>query len=95
MGNLQHKYDDTHQHPVNQRLHAIGIPLIAVSALAALSPWRPLGWPRSMFLAGVITFLDDQFQTVRKRPSMLGEDASYRSHHAAPHARLDPSLAGD
>lgn len=51
--NVLERYEDAHQHPLNRRLHAIGIPLIAVSALGAISPWRPFGWPRSMFVAGM------------------------------------------
>lgn len=52
MANLLQKYDDAHQHPINRGLHAIGIPLIAASALAALSPWQPFGWSRQSCLAG-------------------------------------------
>jgi uncharacterized membrane protein YGL010W len=53
MTNVLERYEDAHQHPLNRRLHAIGIPLIAVSALGAISPWRPFGWRRSTFVAGM------------------------------------------
>lgn len=55
MANLLQKYDEAHQHPVNRRLHAVGIPLIAMSALAAVSPWRPLGLTRASCFAGLAT----------------------------------------
>jgi uncharacterized membrane protein YGL010W len=51
--NVLERYEDSHQHPLNRSLHAIGIPLIAVSAIGAISPWRPFGWRRSTFVAGM------------------------------------------
>jgi uncharacterized membrane protein YGL010W len=47
-------YEHSHRHPANRTLHAIGIPLIALSGCAAVSPWRPFGWSRTLMLG---TFL--------------------------------------
>jgi uncharacterized membrane protein YGL010W len=46
------KYEQTHQHPINRVLHAVGIPLIVVCALAAVSPWRPFGLSRELSFIG-------------------------------------------
>ena len=43
-------YEQSHRHPVNRALHAIGIPLIVLSGCVALSPWRPFGWSRMVML---------------------------------------------
>lgn len=47
-------YAANHQHPMNRVLHAIGIPLIACSALATIFGPRIVGAPRPAALAGVI-----------------------------------------
>lgn len=52
MANLQRAYDESHRHPMNRALHLAGIPLIAISALAAVSPWRPAGLTTRSCLAG-------------------------------------------
>lgn len=46
------KYEQTHQHPVNRVLHAVGIPVIVFCALATVSPWRPFGISRELSLIG-------------------------------------------
>jgi uncharacterized membrane protein YGL010W len=43
-------YDQSHRHPVNRAIHAIGIPLIVISGCFVLSPWRPFGWSRGLML---------------------------------------------
>ncbi|HVX96874.1 MAG TPA: DUF962 domain-containing protein [Polyangia bacterium] len=44
-------YGESHQHPVNRRCHAIGIPMIALSVplFVGAALWRPL-WPVPMAL---------------------------------------------
>ena len=53
MPTLMQKYDESHQHPVNRGLHAVGIPLIALSAIAAVSPWRPVGLTTRACIGGI------------------------------------------
>ena len=43
-------YEQSHRHPVNRAIHAIGIPLIVLSGCLLLSPWRPFGWSRALML---------------------------------------------
>lgn len=47
-------YDETHQHPINRKLHLVGIPIIVggTAGLLAFRPYRPL-WALS---AGAFTF---------------------------------------
>jgi uncharacterized membrane protein YGL010W len=48
-------YGESHQHPVNRRCHAIGIPMIALSVplFVGAALWRPL-WPvpTALFVVG-------------------------------------------
>ena len=53
MPNLRQNYDESHRHPVNRRLHAAGIPLIALSVIAAVSPWRPAGLTTRACFGGI------------------------------------------
>jgi uncharacterized membrane protein YGL010W len=46
-------YDATHRHPVNRALHALGIPVVACSGIAAVLGPRIVGAPRGAALAGV------------------------------------------
>lgn len=49
------QYERSHQHPVNRRLHLVGIPLIALSLpLFLIVPFMPDFWlvPSTMFIVG-------------------------------------------
>ena len=39
-------YDEEHRHPINRAFHAIGIPIIVLSLVFIVLPWRPFGWTR-------------------------------------------------
>ena len=41
------RYASEHRHPVNRALHAVGIPVVVLSLVALVSPWRPFGWTRT------------------------------------------------
>jgi hypothetical protein len=45
-------YESTHRHPVNRALHALGIPVLACSGIAAVLGPRIIGAPRGAALAG-------------------------------------------
>src|SRR5512134_3201554 len=68
---LMERYQDDHQHPINQACHAVGIPLIAGSIpLAATLIGLPLAVP--MFTVGwTFQFIGHAFEG--KKPSFVDD----------------------
>ena len=60
------EYGKAHQHPVNQRCHQVGIPLIALSILLLpLLLWRPQWWPllALLFVVGwILQFIGHAYE---------------------------------
>lgn len=47
-------YDEEHRNPVNRAFHAVGIPVIVLSVIFLILPWRPFGWSRLVMLGTFI-----------------------------------------
>jgi len=45
------QYAESHQHPLNRRLHTLGIPMIVVALVLALAAWL---WPGLGWLAAAL-----------------------------------------
>jgi uncharacterized membrane protein YGL010W len=63
------RYRRDHQHPVNQALHAIGIPMIAASLLVL--PFNPLVAAAMFVLGWILQFVGHAFEG--KRPTFLSD----------------------
>lgn len=66
MGDWISEYAKAHQHPVNQRCHRVGIPMIALAILLLpLLLWWPQWWPLlgAIFVAGwILQFIGHAYE---------------------------------
>jgi uncharacterized membrane protein YGL010W len=69
------EYARSHQHPVNQACHTLGIPLVTVSLLLFLAaPWTQGLWRAGLLLFGVGWFFQFLGHAVEGKPPEFFKD---------------------